>query len=100
VASLGQSGPIALVDVDGDGLDDLLEPLATVALRRSLGDGHFEPARLLGSLASVRYVLATDLNHDGRTDLLLASQYGGMQWLPGRPGLVFDAPIEWRCRAR
>jgi hypothetical protein len=61
----------ALVDLDGDGRDDLVAADDSVVAFRNLGGCHFGPAQELAPRAegAVVQVLATDVNLDGLTDL-------------------------------
>lgn len=91
--ALRNYAPTVLVDVDGDGRDDIVSARAQgVMVLGSLGDGHFAPGQTVGTLDDVQYVLGQDLNGDGHLDLLLANQAGALQRVPGMGGGAFGAP--------
>jgi hypothetical protein len=74
--SLGGGGGqlIAVGDFNGDGKLDLASPAAGgVAILLGNGDGTFQPFTIVSSGRVALAVAASDVNHDGRTDLLVAN---------------------------
>lgn len=68
---------LALVDLDGNGMPDLVEIDEDARHWRNLGDGHFDlPRRLPESLAGIRLAEAgvriLDADGDGRADLMVS----------------------------
>ena len=93
-AELASDRPSVLLDVDGDGRDDIVsvERAQGVLVLRSLGDSRFAAAQAVGTVSEVRHVLGQDVDGDGRMDLLLANEAGTLQRLPGTGGGSFGAP--------
>lgn len=84
LASLGAfAGSIDVVDVDGDGLDDLVWQTPTqVLMQRGLPNGDFAPPVAIplltansGGIAGSRYLWA-DVDGDGRLDVIYADTTG------------------------
>jgi len=95
----GQRG-LAAGDFDGDGdLDIALAVYATdqLALHFNDGQGHFGAAQALAVADKPYDLAASDLNGDGRADLLLIHKDAQRQiWaLPGLGGGLFGAPMSW-----
>ncbi len=66
--------PVALADLDGDGILDVVARagrVAVVQVRLGQGDGTFGPARDVALQGEPRALVATDLNGDGMVDLAL-----------------------------
>jgi len=91
-------GRLAAADFDADGHVDLLGAAATIraaVVMRGHGDGTFDVVTSLelptggGSTA----VFATDLNADGRHDVLITQTDGGMTSFLGRGDGSFAAPL-------
>lgn len=78
----GKSPAVALGDVDGDGLPDLLvgttrDPAGISLYRQSsLNPGTFEPPVQIASLQGVSAIVAGDFDRDGRLDICLATVTG------------------------
>jgi hypothetical protein len=101
VGAAPEPGRIAVTDLDRDGRTDLLvaalgrlrptnDPVGSVVWFRRTGPERFEPIVLADSLGRVADVQATDMNGDGRTDLLLAvfgwQENGSLMWLENAGG--------------
>jgi hypothetical protein len=106
---VGQDGlsDATLVDLDGDGSPDFAATTANgVLVARGLGGGQFAPADTLIAAPTQRTIVASDLNHDTRPDLVttgwsnttsrgvtvLLNQTPTVSAAPGAPALAFDAP--------
>jgi len=110
----GLASSLAVHDVDGDGLGDLIEAQGwnnDVLVAHGYGDGSFGPRIHFGVGTYPREVLIVDLNSDGRDDLLVKneeSSYCTILWNRGEPSTpilvedltaVFDAGavrLSWR----
>ncbi len=91
--TLRNDAPTVLLDVDGDGRDDIVSAQWDgVLVLRSLGDGRFGPPQALGTVARVQHVQGHDLNGDGHLDLVLANEDGALQVLPSLGGGAFGTP--------
>ena len=103
------TGPLALADVDGDGILDLFvggrvipgrypEP-ATSRLFRGMAAGKFEPdaaaATLFAGVGLVSDALFTDVDGDGDPDLVLACEWGGIRLYLNTGGSFQEATREW-----
>lgn len=82
-------GTIALADVDGDGLDDVLSAGTALQLRRSLGGGALAPAQNLGTPAGTFAI--GDCDGDGAIDIALPGE-PGFRLLRNNGAGGFDAP--------
>ena len=81
-AQTGLNYPRQLIpcDLDGDGNVDLLAlgfPGQPVTFLRGLGNGTFEAAVAYATIVDAQWLLLTDLNHDGRPDLVHGSSTSG-----------------------
>jgi hypothetical protein len=102
-------GPLALGDVDGDGNLDLFVgarivpgawPLpARSHLYRGDGKGGWTPDtandRVLASLGLVSQAIFTDLDGDGRPELVATSEWGPIRILHNDAGKLRDVTAEW-----
>ncbi len=98
------AGPerISCVDVDGDGLRDLVVPegrFGTVSVFANTGNAaapFADPATVVLNVADPRRALATDLNADGRVDLVVTyatSTQSGLAIFEATAPAVFAAPV-------
>lgn len=96
-AARGPKGIVA-ADLNGDGLADFAvsDKNGSVTLYVSRGAAGFEPARYFtADTNELRAIVASDLNQDGKTDLVTASPFSGVvHVLINRGNMVFeDMPI-------
>jgi hypothetical protein len=74
-----------LGDVDADGILDIVAvqaaPVGMLVVLRGLGDGTFEEAQRAPLEGDPRAFTFTDLDADGRTELLVALHSGGLSLL-------------------
>jgi hypothetical protein len=66
----GDVSPIAVADLNGDGLPDLATATGRVAVLLNRGDGSFAPSLAYPAGAGAQAVALGDLNGDGRADLV------------------------------
>ncbi|MDB4959321.1 MAG: ASPIC/UnbV domain protein [Myxococcales bacterium] len=80
-----EGGGLAVVDLDGDGLPDIVtgSRMGGLTLFRNRGSLHFEKATDAGidPTAAASAIAAADLDNDGDTDLVVASPAGVMRVL-------------------
>lgn len=89
---------VAVADVDGDGLDDLIatdaESNAVVLFRQSSGSG-LGAAEIFPAYAEVTGLVAGDVDGDGAAEIFVLSEkegvVGRMEWRDG--GLAFPTPV-------
>ncbi|MFI4941870.1 MAG: FG-GAP repeat domain-containing protein, partial [Burkholderiales bacterium] len=90
----GDSSPVSLTaaDFDGDGTVDLAVAAGDNDRLHVFKNGgsSFAPATQLDVPYVVRFVTTSDLNRDGRPDLIAVAD--GLAYLRGRGGLGFDPP--------
>ena len=90
----GDSSPVSLTagDFDGDGTVDLAVAAGDNDRLHVFKNGgsSFAPATQLDVPYVVRFVTSSDLNRDGRPDLIAIAD--GLLYLRGRGGLDFDPP--------
>ncbi len=104
------AGPMALADIDSDGDLDLFiggrvipgrypEPASSVLLRNENGQLHFdaEASRVFAGVGMVSGAVFTDLNADGRPDLVLACEWGPIRIFRNEAGdfRAWDPPVRW-----
>jgi len=102
-------GPLALGDVDGDGRLDLFVGARVVPgawplpahshLYHADGNGGWTPDsandRALASLGLVSQAIFTDLDGDGRPELVATSEWGPIRVLHNDAGRLRDVTAEW-----
>ncbi|MDW8265945.1 MAG: FG-GAP-like repeat-containing protein, partial [Gemmataceae bacterium] len=80
--SIGNSAPVSLGDLDGDGFPDLVlshpQPTPGVRLYRGRGDGTFELVRTIATTFFDTAMLLRDVTGDGRRDLIVARSPSGI----------------------
>jgi hypothetical protein len=109
VVELGEvtnPGRVSVADVDGDGAQDVVvaelgdlvptnDPVGSVVWFRNTGGGDFEATRIADGLGRVGDVHATDLQGNGRIDVLVAVfgwMQGGRLMILENTGLVNGMP--------
>jgi hypothetical protein len=96
-----QPRSVAVVDVDGDGTQDLVSANfgdGTVSVLRGLGEGGFGPASTIAAGPSPTTVSVGDLNHDNDPDLVVttapaAPETPSVLVLLGASGASFASPV-------
>ena len=104
----GGCGVSSLVaaDVNGDGRIDVAVGLhsGTISLLLGNGDGTFKPAVSYSAglgTGAINYLVAADLNSDGKLDLVAADpNANGFSFLFGNGDGTFQSPIEYATGAR
>jgi len=102
MGQLSSSGPLALGDVDGDGALDLFiggrvvpgrypEPATSLLLRNE--SGRFVEAQRFEKLGLVSGAVFSDLDGDGRPDLVLACEWGPVRLFHNDHGRL----VEWNA---
>lgn len=81
---------LAVKDLDGDGLKDVLFPMnPDFKWLRNLGAGNFAPAAVLTSLPHTTSFEPVDFDQDGDYDLVLVNNYQGVEWYENNGNEVF-----------
>ena len=107
-------GPLALGDVNGDGRLDLFVgariragawPIPSAShLYLRAADGSWAPdtvnARTMASLGLVSAALLTDLDGDGRPELVATAEWGPVRVFHNESGALRDVTREWGLTAR
>lgn len=82
---------LAVKDMDGDGLMDVLFSMnPDFKWLRNLGAGNFAPAAVLGGLPHTTSFEPVDFDQDGDTDLVLVNNYQGIEWYENDGNAVFS----------
>jgi hypothetical protein len=106
MGQLSSAGPLALGDVDGDGVLDLFiggrvvpgrypEPAASLWLRNE--GGRFVVAQRWEKLGLVSGAVFSDLDGDGRLELVLACEWGPVRVFRNEGGRLvpWNPPLSW-----
>jgi hypothetical protein len=74
----GASGivSIAVSDVNGDGKPDVMVAHAQVGVLLGNGDGTLQSAKLVPTNSYPGFIMAADLNHDGKQDMIIGTSFG------------------------
>jgi len=84
-SGLGEAGPCLLADFDGDGLADIVQPMAGGGLfYKAKGTGEFEPTVSIGPVRTGRERIRAatgDFDGDGLLDVFIAGKFGCDLWL-------------------
>jgi len=111
-ALLGQGvtvGPLAMADADGEpGLEVFIGgravpgayPAATDSLIVRAAGGRFVPIQRIASASPVQDALWADLDGDGRSELVLATEWGPVRILAWRDGRWVEVTREWGLEER
>lgn len=94
ISAAAETGPLALADVNGDGLPDAIVGANYLAVYPGLGDGTFGPplSNYMADLATYGSILVGDFNGDGLIDIGSAGKYALI--LFGKGGGIFaGAPV-------
>jgi hypothetical protein len=92
-----QGGSPVVADLDRNGIPDLVLgergfTTSTASILIGVGNGEFQPARLLGAPRGVRGVAVADLNGDNRLDVVTADEVAGtLSLFHGDGGGGFEA---------
>jgi hypothetical protein len=113
LSSAASAGPLALADFDGDGDLDLFvggrvlpgrypEAASSVLLRNNNGRLEFdaEASRTFVDNGLVSSAIFTDLNGDGRPELVLACEWGPLRVFRNEHGRfrAWNAPLRWETQ--
>ncbi|MCB9689004.1 MAG: VCBS repeat-containing protein [Alphaproteobacteria bacterium] len=77
---------VLVVDLDGDGVLDLLSGLDQVAWQQGLGGGVLAPAQTLVPVAGAGTWMVADVDGDGRNDVVASGVAGVRAWTHLLPG--------------